>query len=301
MPDPANGFNRRETKIFMFLTIGKLPTWIVVIVLLAGSWACPASLSAQVGNIDPAAFDEGIALLGERNFAATEKAVARLADSGDERAEAILTALLAGDLYVSKTHDSLVIGHDAGRNYAIQDALTGKDLEPVGKRKLKKIGINNNLRGIIKNALAGIRLSHPDPDVRLKAIHNMLPSLEPADSTFLKRLLAQETHPRVQSALKVALALIRLQAPEGSDAGTRLRALDQLAGNLQPAVRNTIIRLMAGEADETVRAKATRILQTIDSRIRLYAFLETIFFGLSWARSWCWPPSAWRSPSVSSG
>ncbi|BBO91509.1 urea ABC transporter permease subunit UrtB [Desulfosarcina ovata] len=266
----------------MRLTSGLLRKWIFCAALLAALVGNAATDGVWAGTVDTAAFDEAINLLVKGDFSEKARAVDHLARCGDERAEPILAALLAGDLYYSKIHRHLVVAQENGNgDYAIRNALDNERLEPVKKRKLKKIGINNNLRSALKNALARIRLTHPDAAVRLKAINKMLGTFPPDADGFIKGLLETESDPDVRNGLKSALALTVLQAKDDAGDAAKLSALEQLDGNLHPAVRNALSRLVAGDADTAVRARAAMMLKRIEGRIAFYGFFETFFFGLS--------------------
>ena len=79
-------------------------------VAVAVAWliVCGWLAAAVAGTTAANRFDEGVELLIGGSFAQKETAVEALAASGDKRAEGILEALLAGDLYYSKTHRRLV-------------------------------------------------------------------------------------------------------------------------------------------------------------------------------------------------
>ena len=243
-----------------------IPAALIVLIGAAGAWA--------------SSFDEAMRLMVEGSFADKKVAIEKLADSGNDRTEAILSALLEGDLYYSKDHDIVVVAKRTERLYALQDAITGESLEPVKKRRLKKIGINNNLRSSLKSALARLRLTHPDPAVRLTAIEKMFRTLDPESEALFRQMLTSEPDGRVRKAIETAVALIVLRGDAGQPVD-RIAAVEALSGNLHPSVRNTLSRLMADDPDPAVARAARAVLQGIERRIALFGFLETVFFGLS--------------------
>ena len=225
--------------------------------------------------------DDAMTLLVEGSYADKKVAIEKLVDSGHESTEAVLSALLGGDLYFSKDYKKVVVASRDGKRYAVQNALTGETLDPVKKRKLKKIGINNNLRSSLKAALAQLRLSDPDPDIRRAAIEKMYSRLTPEDEPLFAGLLTQEKNKPVIKALETALALITVQQGANISADTMVESIRSLAGNLHPAVRNALKRLIADDTDPAVAKVARSILQGIERRIAVFGFLETVFFGLS--------------------
>ncbi len=223
-------------------------------------------------------FDRGIDLLAARDFRKKAEAIDLLAASGDSRARAILTALLNGRLFHVKKTGALVLAEREGRDYRLTDALDSAPAGVAGKRALRKVTINNRLRTRLKAALARLDLTAPDPGVRLAAVRAMLATLDPGSIDLLTNLRKNEQDPRVRDALATAIAIGNLR---GSDRQARLAALDELEGNLDPAVRNELTRLLAEEEDPAVRKRARATMASIETRIAWSGLAETIFFGLS--------------------
>jgi urea transport system permease protein len=225
-------------------------------------------------------FEEGAALLLEEDFERKAAAVELLTESGDPRAESLLETLLAGELFYLKENRTLVQARPEGDGFAVRAILGDADLGTVAKRKLKKIAINNSLRGHLESALARLRLSNTDAGVRAAAVNKMLATVTPESGTMWAGYLRSETDPGVQAALRAAIALTVLRDVAAGPA-ERLAAVAQLAGNLHPAVRNELARLLAGEPEAQIRKAAQRTLEGIDARRAWLDFFETFFFGLS--------------------
>ena len=250
-----------------------------VIVAMALTLLVPSSSFADA--TEGSGFEEGIKLLMKRSFAKKADAIDKLAASRDERSERILEAMLSGELFFSKQHKVLVFGDADNGTYAIRAVLSGEDLGVVKKRRLKKVSINNNLRAKLKSTLAQMRLSHPDPDIRISAINKMLPTLTPDLSPLLSKHLEAERHPDAKEALQDALALLTIRSDSEANDKKKLAALDQLSGNLNPAVRNELKRLVVSEAPPDILKEAKTVLKGIESRLTFINFIETVFFGLS--------------------
>ena len=116
------------------------------------------------------AIEDAFELFKSKSFDDKAKGIELIALSGDERSKTILNALLSSQLFIKKADKQIVIGKKSDKQYQITSALTSEDLGKIKKRKLKKIGINNSLRSQIRNTLASIDLTDPDPTVRLAAI-----------------------------------------------------------------------------------------------------------------------------------
>ncbi|MCG8596488.1 MAG: urea ABC transporter permease subunit UrtB, partial [Kiloniellales bacterium] len=98
----------------------------------------PSAASAELA--------QDLQALTEKSNATKAAAVESLAAGGHERATPILQAFLAGRLFQVKEDDRIVVAEDSSGGYRIFDAMTGEALGEVGKRKLRKVRINNRLR-----------------------------------------------------------------------------------------------------------------------------------------------------------
>jgi urea transport system permease protein len=242
-----------------------------------GSSLADGSPFAEGSPVAEGSLDSALAALNTRSFETKAAAAQSIADSGDERAETILRALLEGDLYRNKADDRVVIGEAVTDGYQMHDAQTGDDLGTVGKRSLKKIRVNNALRSTLRGLIANIHLAHPDPAVRLAAIETMMSDLDAPMAQRLGDTLPTENDPEVRQAINTALSLQALDDPD-----TRLEAIGQLQHVFSAPVRNRLQVLVDDEAiDLEASAAAQRLLGSIDARIERYEWFETLFFGVS--------------------
>jgi urea transport system permease protein len=223
-------------------------------------------------------FTEGISILLHGNFKEKEAAIQEIATSGDTRAKTLLQILLSGKLYRVKKNDTLVSAKIKGSKAMITAVLTGADLGTVKKRTIKKITINNSLRGTLKATLARIDLSSPDAATRLKAVNRLITTLSEKDTALMTELLRTESDPEVRDGLATAMAISSLRS---EDQEQTLSALSDLHGNLNPAVRNEITTLLTQDPDDAVRTAAESVLASIESMVSLYGLVEKLFFGLS--------------------
>lgn len=244
--------------------------------------------AARADADDPAdgpaeTLEQALPGLLERDFNVKAEAVRRLAQSADGRVTAILTSLLDGALYYRKADRRIVHAVRAGNVYELRDALTDARLAPEKKRGLKKISINNALRGQLRAALATRSLLSADPAARLSAIEDLLKAIDPGAEPLLREALARETQARVRAGLATAIALLEI---DHGDAKARLAAIRRLEGDLHPQVRNRLRQILAEEAagdpaqTEAARVAAARVLKGIESKLEFYDFVQTLFFGL---------------------
>ena len=256
-----------------------------VLILLLLALMSAARADADESADGPAeTLEQALPGLLERDFKIKAEAVRRLAQSADGRVTAILTSLLDGALYYRKADRRIVHAARAGDVYELRDALSNDRLAPEKKRGIKKISINNALRGQLRAALATRSLFSADPAARLGAIEDLLKAIDPGAEPLLREALAGETHARVRAGLATAIALLEI---DHGDAKARLAAIRRLEGNLHPEARNRLRELLAedatgdpAETDQAARVAAARVLKGIESRLEFYDFVQTLFFGL---------------------
>ncbi len=199
----------------------------------------------------------------------------------------LYSTMLQGDLYYIR--DSLRVialtknaqGEKEGR-----DILTGDSLGVFKKKQVKKIRVNNRLRGMLRDAMARDNLLYGSKEERRNSALYFLENIDTKNVAALKVAQDKEKNVRVKDAIDIALALYDLKNSDNTD--TRLASLTMLSGKLESTVRNELVRLTAKdeageyiEHDKAVRNAAAKELKRIDSRIGFYRFIEQLFFGLS--------------------
>ncbi|MFB9886733.1 urea ABC transporter permease subunit UrtB [Balneatrix alpica] len=221
-----------------------------------------------------------LALLEQRDFERLGQGVDAIAASGAPHSETLLTALLEGELYHRKQDGRVVFGQGKqGSELRVADALAPEQSQVLGKRELKKIGINNSLRSRIRAQRAALNLHHPAAEVREQAVLRLMDSLDADTRTLLSERYASESSRRVQQAMQMVLALAQLE--EGDDFA-RLQAIGLLREHYYPQVRAALAKQAANpQASAQVQQAAASALTAIEHKAELYAMGETLFFGLS--------------------
>ena len=107
--------------MFFLRLLAGVSSALAAVVIAATAWA--ADLSTLVTNLTTGSF-------GDR-----ETAIGALAASGDARAAPILEALGAGQLYIRKSDNAVVIGKPDGNQLALTEAISGK---PAGTGRDRK-------------------------------------------------------------------------------------------------------------------------------------------------------------------
>ena len=152
---------------------------VLVAVCVAGS-AMAADLPTLVKNLVTGGYSE------------RDEAITALAASGEARAEPILQALGAGNLYVRTADSVVVIGKGEGKQIALIDAITGKDAGSAAEDALERVRVNNRLRGNIDAVLGSLTLMSPDPKVRRRAADELFKRRDPGALPALEKALAAE-------------------------------------------------------------------------------------------------------------
>jgi len=245
------------------------------------------AVSLGFGTAGTAAeIDDAVAALAAKGFDAKIEAVGRLAATGDARAAPVLEALLDRRLYTRKSDGKVVIAEKRGKVLVLKDPLTLAEIGEVGKRKAKRIKVNNRLRGEIRAALGSLTLLSPDPDVRRTATDAVFKARNAESAPLLERALEREDDEGIRERLEIALAAIRLT--HATETPARLDALDVLARSSDQDVRSLVAGLLVAgadgaplEADAAVRDAAAAALSSIDGRLAWWRIGVNVFQGLS--------------------
>jgi len=242
-----------------------------------------------IGAAAPTAADQssylaGLESLKDESFSGKSEGVSKIAESGVETAAAVLQALLDGNLFVQREPARIVIGSAGDDRLSLVDAATGNALGTAQPEDLKKIVINNQMRGSLRTFLARLHLTAPDPAVRREAVKSLLDSLTPETIALFEEGLSHEKDAGVQEALRVGLALAEL---EQEDPQKQLHAIQVLRGRVDTEARNRLIAFVerhsaaGGDNGDSVLIAARAALSAIDQKRQLYEIVETAFFGLS--------------------
>lgn len=223
--------------------------------------------------------------LKSKSFRTKSEAVLQIAEVGGDPARQILKSLLAGRIYLQKSDKRIVVVEEQGEELAAFDVTSGEALGLTEKSALKKVIINNKMRGTLRREIARLSLGVAEASAREAAVKSLYGSLSAETVELLRAALLRENDSDVQVALRVALALSEL---DDADAQIRLTAIEVLSGSLHGEVRNRLAQLVEvddegtpREPDEAIRHAATLAIEGIDDSRRILSFVETVFFGLS--------------------
>jgi len=222
--------------------------------------------------------EDGVSQLVTKSFKTKIKAIQMLGQSGDERVVPILTALSAGKLFQLKADDSTVIAEPKGSIYELVDVLSGDRAGEVEKSALKKIPVNNRLRGIISDILGSLNLISPDPEKRIEAADAVFSSRSIAAIALLEKALMRETTTAVTTRMQRALAGVTVNT--SNDTEIRQAALESLADFVDPDVRG-LLSSVAANPNDPLADLAQEALRKIDGKLAFWNFVGNIFYGVS--------------------
>ena len=204
--------------------------------------------------------------------------VENIAELEDSRRRSFLESMLEGQIYFTRQEERVVKAVRIEEQFQISDSLTGEDLGLVGTRAVGRVSVNNSLRRNLRLLIAGIDLENEDPEIRLSAVEYLVSQAAAESREQLLQLKTVEIDNAVSQAIEEGLALVDLSS---EDPSLRSAALDQLSGNLKNTIRNAIRQVAEGDPDPDIQTKAEEILYSIQSKVELYGYVQTLFFGLS--------------------
>lgn len=238
---------------------------------------CLLSSSNTFAENNSEAFTHALEQLQSKSYKKKGKAIQALVATRDERVPKILEAMLKARLFYTKADKVVAIGIKNDEGFALTSVLDKKDLGTLSKSKLRKIKVNNKLRGILRGSLAVLSLASPDADKRLAAVKQMYGKTNKAGITGLKKHLKIEKNEKVRSEIQTLISINDLKT---GDKATKLAAIEALSDNLNSQTKNEL-EILKDNNDAEIAGKANAALTTINQKLSFYENVNTAFFGLS--------------------
>ena len=240
-----------------------------LIALLCLALAAPARADAVGDALPHFAADK---------FPETDAGIAALAGSGSPRAPAILGALGDGRLFFDPSTQAVYL---VGPSGALLDAATGAPAAGVSQDALKKVRLNNGLRGKITDALGSLDLVSPDRGKRLSAAATAFAARDPKALPALDTALAREADPAVKAALLQARAAA-VSASDSASEADRLAAVSTLKARGDNDALNDVNALAAAPgATPAVKSAAAAAASSIQFTQSLWWGLQNAWYGVS--------------------
>jgi urea transport system permease protein len=222
-----------------------------------------------------AAQDDAFAQLATDNYAAIEKGVAAVAESGAPTAEAVISALGDNRLSYRPADKALFYKDEAG---AFHDARTGAAVDPAPSG-LKPVRLNNRVRRAVEAAMGTLTLMSADAGKRLTAADAVFKARDATALPALAKAIAAERDPAIKQVLIEARAAIQLTSDGAADTD-RISAVGIVAERADPDAV-AVLRQAAERGSPVVRLAAETAIKAIERRLEVAAMLQNVWYGLS--------------------
>lgn len=231
-------------------------------------------------------FGDAVQALNAKSYSDKGRAAEALAATGDDRTVTVLEALLNSELFYKKSNGEVFIAKKSGKVYVLTSPLTGADLGETKKSAIKKIRINNKIRGKLKGLLGGLTLMSKDADLRANAADKVFKASNPAMQVLLERALSREESEDVKTRLTRAHAAIVLE--HSKDSAARIAAAKTLTDFTDPEVAALLGKLsflddngQPVEKDAAVFTAIKDAHKSVESQLAKWAILGNLFQGVS--------------------
>jgi urea transport system permease protein len=217
--------------------------------------------------------------LASQSFDSIVSAVQAVALSGDARAHQVLDALGNNALYTWRYDrpDHALFIHDPQTGKWL-NARTGEPIHAPPFMQVRRIVANDLVKNALQTATGVLDLSSPDPALRKAAANAIFANPAAATLPGVRHALSIEKNPGARAALMQAEAADILSTPDASS-DERLAAIHAVAARDDMPARNLLSSLQ-GEHGPVATAAAAAIAH-IDFTLRLWSWLETVYYGLS--------------------
>ena len=239
------------------------------------AWVLPQTTEAAV----PADFEAQVQALAQGTFQQKIDAVGALAAGGDERAEAVLTAMLEGRLYLRRDDGRVLIGREQGTVVVLTDPLSGAGIGQASGSELDQVSVNNRLRGVLRGALGSLTLASNDAGKRSAAADAMFRTRDPQQLPLLEEALAREADGAARARMQRTQAAIVLSTDRGEE--ERIAAAETLGRFADREVASHLANVLAGNPEPAVAAAIKASLADIESRLAIWSAVGNLFQGIS--------------------
>jgi urea transport system permease protein len=247
--------------------------------LMLGCWLALWSTQTMAETETTPSYEDLLIELTEANLNTTQPILEQIEATEHPDVLMLFKTLLDGDLNYRKEDQVLISIIDINGTDQYTEFSTGTAIEPLGRRYVSKIRVNNNLRNYLTSAIGRLQLTSPDPELRKAAVLSLLDNLQPATAAELTRLRAEEGSRSVLAAIDLALAMYGAKSSDSTAA--RITAVEKLSESLEPDARNLLFDLERNAEDPAVQDAATEALKKIDGKVTFYGYVDQLFFGLS--------------------
>ena len=247
-------------------------------ILCVSLFLCLISLKVHAA-IEINSYSSFISTISGKNNKAKVNAIAWLSKTDNTmRQKTIFSAWIKGKLYINKADNQLYRiekSHSEMNAFSID---TGQSTTIVNKQGFKKIRVNNKLRNGLKIQLAILDLTNKSPLLREQAIKILMGKVDFHLYTVMKKHNEIEKNTIVKQQYQLVFANYQARNSLGEE---QRNAVVLLGKEKHPIVYQTLTEVVTNSQDPHVVAAAKNGLEAYKQQQRLYAGVETVFFGLS--------------------
>jgi urea transport system permease protein len=243
---------------------------------LAVALALLLGCATFVGTSRADELGDALAGFAKDSYGDTLKAIDAVAATGSERAPDIIGALKDGRLYFTKADKKTFI---MGADDALTDAATGELVSGDKPFGLKKVKVNNRVRGAIEAALGSLGLLGADSAKRLAAAEAVLKSRETSALPMVEAAIAKETDPAIKRVLEQARAAVLVADNEAAEED-RIAAVEKIAARGDDDAM-AILRTLPADTPASVKDAAAAAIANIHQNLAIWNAAQNIWYGLS--------------------
>ncbi|OMO26948.1 urea ABC transporter permease subunit UrtB [Vibrio lentus] len=197
----------------------------------------------------------------------------------------ILDGWLNGDLYYfnekqSEKYKQLYLIQSIKTATSAQSVWDDSTLNIENVRQFKKVRVNNKLRGILRGEIASIGLNSSNPDVRYKAVLDLLGTKDADIIERIAEIRTNESDSKVAELMDLSLA-IYTSLDKSATIEERVTSIERVGDFKHSVVLKTLNQLLNTEQDPSITVAAERAMDSYQQSQALYSGVETVFFGLS--------------------
>ncbi|MEN7342810.1 MAG: urea ABC transporter permease subunit UrtB [Pseudomonadota bacterium] len=230
-------------------------------------------------SADDAGIDAAVSQLADSDDAARIVLARQIMASSNPRAEVIIEALRAGQLYERRDDGAVMIGRREGRGYELIEPVSGAAVGAARRRDVSRIVVSSATRTALQALIIEARVTNASAAARRQALDALLDQPDSLSPMFLEERLMVETDAGAKDRLQVIGLLQDLERVESAQ---KVEIIDSLGAYTLPAIRVRLSRLSEEvTAGAEVQRAAALSLQRIEKRLARYQRMQTVFFGLS--------------------
>ncbi|MEZ8631742.1 urea ABC transporter permease subunit UrtB [Vibrio lentus] len=197
----------------------------------------------------------------------------------------ILDGWLNGELYYfnekqSEKYKQLYLIQSIKTATSAQSVWDDSTLNIENVRQFKKVRVNNKLRGILRGEIASIGLNSSNPDVRYKAVLDLLGTKDADIIERIAEIRTNESDSKVAELMDLSLA-IYTSLDKSATIEERVTSIERVGDFKHSVVLKTLNQLLNTEQDPSITVAAERAMDSYQQSQALYSGVETVFFGLS--------------------